>query len=141
MNWFKSRSKKEAESTLMTALFVMMADGRVDDAELGLLGLICNRVGLEPAEVKALMANPEAWKFVPARDVRGRVLQLADAVIMMLIDGDINERELAICLDIGLALGFPPDAVQAMVAKLLTMVVEDIQPEEVAIELEPLVDN
>jgi len=123
MSWFESQSTKEKKSTVKNAIAVMLADGKITSEEEEFLAAICVRVGLAPAELKSILDHPEGVSFTPAKDTKERVFQLLDVVFMMMIDGEIDQREMRLCQAIATQLGFPA----SIVPKLVMAVVEGIK--------------
>lgn len=96
----------QKKSALRNAVAVMLADGKVEPNEIATLGVICARLGLEPAVLKEILANPNQIEFVVPQDSAERVRQLVDVVFMMMADGDINPKELECCSAVAACLGF-----------------------------------
>jgi len=140
MSWFESQSTRERKSTVMNAVAVMAADGKITPEEKTLLAVVCTRVGLSPDELKSVLEHPEKVAFTPASDQKGRIMQLLDAVFMMMIDGEIDRREMELCQAIAIKLGFP----SSVVPKLVTAIIEAIKKGQkrgsVASEVEKIID-
>ncbi len=79
---------------------VAWADGHFDKEELELLKERADDFGLSKEEVDAVMAEADTLKFkVPLNDY-DKEEQLADVVYMSMVDGEIHEKEYAMCLGI-----------------------------------------
>jgi|TARA_B100000315_G_C14216304_1_gene424411 hypothetical protein len=102
-------TKKEKEFTVLNMAAAMCSDGEVAPEEMGFLAVICENLGFTPEEFMALSykagKNPESF-FTPAKDVNGRVNQLTPAVMMMMRDGALHEKELEFCTILARVLGF-----------------------------------
>ena len=79
---------------------VSMADGFLDEDEKGFLEERAEELGLPSDEVGAIMANADKLEFVVPEDEEDREEQLADIVFMSMVDGDIEEKEYQLCLNI-----------------------------------------
>ncbi len=116
---FKTRSRKEKETTVKNAIAVMLADGRIDPNEMELLNMICQRVGLSQKQLKSILQNPEKIEFTPAKNPNDRMQQLIDMVAMMMIDGDIDPREMDVCKTLAARLGFRSSVVTELVEHIV----------------------
>jgi len=116
---FKSQSQKEKETTVKNAIAVMLADERIDPNEMQLLSIICQRVGLSEKQFKAILQNPQSIEFTPAKNPNDRMQQLVDMVAMMMIDAEIDPREMEICIHLASKLGFRPSSVTGLVQHII----------------------
>lgn len=57
-----------------------------------------------------------------------RFSQVADAVYMMLVDGEIDSREFTYCCTFAKHLGFDANIVPAMIKDLIKAIQQDIDP-------------
>ncbi len=130
MSWLKTRNSKEKESTVMNLIAVMLADGEVAQEEKEFLAMVCMRVGLSANNLAEILRKPEKVKFTPPKNYEDRIKQLIDVVCMMLVDGNIDQYEMDMCITIALQLGFHPTAVEEIINKLVCMIesgrVEDV---------------
>lgn len=123
MNWFENVSDKEKKTAVKNAIVVMLADGKIADAEMNFLQGVCRRVGMNADELNELLSNLNAVEFQLAATQQERTFQLMDVVFMMMSDGNIDKQEMAMCSAIAAKLGFPPMAVP----KLVESIVESIR--------------
>lgn len=140
MSWFDSQSTKEKKSTVKNAIAVMLADGKITPEEEEFLAAICARVGLAPAELKSILDHPESVSFTPAQDPKERLFQLMDVTFMMMIDGEIDQREMRLCQAIASQLGFPASAVPKLVMAIVEGIKKGRERSSVASEIEGLLD-
>jgi uncharacterized tellurite resistance protein B-like protein len=115
MGWFTGESTMEKKSALRNAVAVMLADGKIEDNELAMLGLICKRLGLQPDVLKEIMENPQAVDFVVPQSNQEKAAQLVDVIFMMMIDGDIDQKEFDLCRGVAVSFGLDP----AIVGKVI----------------------
>ena len=118
----KSRSQKENETTVKNAVAVMLADGQIDPNEMKILVMICQRVGVSEKKLQTIIQNPQSIVFTPAKDPNDRLQQLIDMVAMMMADGDIDPREMDVCITLATRLGFRASAVPALVQHLINQI-------------------
>ena len=115
MDWFDDQATKEKKAAVMNVLAVMFADGKIDETEKKFLGAVCKRVGLSQEELKELLSDPGNIKFTVPESRKERIFQLLDMVFMMMIDGEIDQREMDVCITLATRMGFRPTAVSTIV--------------------------
>ncbi len=115
MAWFQNRSVAERRSAVKNVIAVMMADGQISDEEKVFLAMVCKRVGVSANELEGMLGNLTDIRFVKPQSAKECAAQLFDAVLMMMADGDISAREMALCKAIALGLGFRPAAVDRVI--------------------------
>ena len=140
MSWFESQSTKEKKSTVKNVIAVMLADGKITSEEEELLAAVCVRVSLSPAELKSILDDPQSVSFTPAKAPKERIMQLLDVVFMMMIDGEIDQREMRLCQAIATQLGFPASAVPKLVMAIIEGIKKGRERTSVASEIEGLLD-
>ena len=119
MEWFGDLSTSERMSALKSVAAMMAADGQITDEEKALLGSICKRLNLTVDDVHAILRDPASVDFMVPSDPKERAHQLMDAVFMMIIDGNIDPREMNLCLKLAQALGFDPGIVPSVIAAIV----------------------
>ncbi len=102
MNKEKRTIKIEHFSNLVA---VAMADGFLDKEEINFLKEKAEEVQIPEDKVKELIENADKLKFTVPLNSEEREEQLSDIVYMMLVDGNINENEYKLCLNIATKLG------------------------------------
>jgi uncharacterized tellurite resistance protein B-like protein len=138
MSWFESQSTKEKKSTVKNVVAVMLADGKITSEEEAFLAVVCARVGLSPAELKSILDDPKRVSFTPAKDAKERIMQLLDVVFMMMIDGEVDRREMLLCQAIATRLGFSASAVPKVVIAVTEAIKRGRERSGVASDLEGL---
>lgn len=84
---------------------VAFADGVLDEEEENFLYDKADEFDVPQEEVERCIANAEALTFIVPANMEEREDQLADIVFMAMIDGDLHEKEYALCLSIAQRLG------------------------------------
>ena len=98
------------------------ADGVVDQSELAAIAMVMQRDGLTDADFKRCIEDPKSINYqIPASD-RERNLYLADMIMLMLADGDINKNELLLCKLTAVSLGFKHDIVDNVITRLIEQI-------------------
>jgi len=129
MELFDSRDKKKRISHIRNLVALAFADGSVDQSEIILISAIALRSGLTGGEVDRIMQRPDSVKFAAPETTRERIEQLYDMVLVMTVDCDIHENELALCKLIALKLGFSHQIIDAIVYKVIESIAAGINSE------------
>lgn len=138
---FKSQSQKEKESAVKNLIVVMLADGKIDDNEKVHLGRVCNRYGITPKQLEDILKKPQNIKFTVPQNPNDRMQQLIDIVWMMLIDGDIDQREMDVCITMATKMGFRPTAVPQLVQHIVNEIKKQAESQKVNVDVGDWLDE
>ena len=116
---FSSKSEREKLSHLKNLVALAISDGKVEKSELVALAAICRREGLTESNLKKCFESPESISFVAPNDDKTKIVYLKDMVCLMMCDGNINEKEFAICKLTAEALGFKHEVIDAMILDII----------------------
>lgn len=103
---FNSYDKKKRRSHFAHLFDIANADGNVDNAELDLLIKMAEKFHMSTAEVTRIIKNPSGAGEISLKTPEERVEQLYDLITVMLVDGQIDPRELSMCKSFATKLGF-----------------------------------
>lgn len=106
------------QSYLKNLIAVAMADGELDNKEAQALMQVATRLGISEAEVRDIIAQHNSIQFILPKDPKDRVRQLWDLLLIVLVDGRVEERELAILERFTLRLRLRPAVATALVRRL-----------------------
>ena len=112
---FKSRESREKLSHLKNLVAVAFADGKLEDNEMAALATVMARDGLTPSDLERCIKKPQGIKFLPPEAPVQRVVYLKDMVLLMMCDGNIDDKELALCKATAIALGFKHEVIDTMI--------------------------
>jgi len=98
--------KKEHFQNLVA---VALADGVLDDNELYVLTERAEEYGIEKAFINEVIKNAENLEFLIPLNDEDREEQLADAVHMAMVDGQVDDKEFQLCLKIAEKLDLDED--------------------------------
>lgn len=112
---FKSRESREKLSHLKALVAVAFADGKLEEREMAALAAVMAREGLKPSDLERCIKNSKGIKFQPPKTPEQQIVYLRDMVLLMMCDGDIHEREFALCKATAIALGFRHEVIDAMI--------------------------
>ena len=101
------------------------ADGRVTDSELAVLLAVASRENITPDEFNRVMEDPDSVAIDLPEDEDTKLAYLRDMVAMMMVDGELDEQELAICKLYAMALGYRGSIVDGMIAGVVDSLDEE----------------
>lgn len=118
----KSYAKMQNEekiSHLKNLIAVAISDGKVDEEEFATLVCICEREGLAIETINDIIKDPNSVEYVKPTDYETKIQYLRDMVSIMMVDGDIDKKELALCKLTALNLGFKHEIIDAMIVDII----------------------
>jgi uncharacterized tellurite resistance protein B-like protein len=116
------------------------ADGSLDKSEMDLIFKIGVNAGLSPVELKRIFERPDSIAFFPPDSYRERIEQLYDMVMVMMVDGEFHENEIALCKLTAIKLGFKHQIIDKIVNDTVKMIVDGIATDIAIARLLSLVD-
>ncbi len=109
------KKKKRAKGHLSNLMAVAASDGSFDGLEVDYLLSMAQRYNISEEEVKRIQDNPNAFEYEPPINDRERFDHLHHLVCMMLIDGEVHEKEREICKRFAATLGLKKEFVDDFV--------------------------
>ncbi|OJJ23786.1 hypothetical protein BKI52_05395 [marine bacterium AO1-C] len=92
--------EKKLTHTYFTNLYlVAMADGKVVEEEQVLLQEVANKMGISDEEIEAIKSRTNEMDFQVPADKKGRLEHLEALIEVMMIDGEIHDKEYQLCLN------------------------------------------
>lgn len=120
---FDSSDKKKRLSHIKNLVILSMKDGQVTEDELDLIFSIAIRKGISRDEVNRILSRPASISFYPPSAIKERLEQLTDMVMVMMVDGDIDDDEMMFCKTVAEQLGFNHKVIE----KIVLDIVENIK--------------
>lgn len=117
--------KKRGKAQLKNLLELALADGQFDDIEAEYLLSLAQRFNISENELKKLKANVDSVEYKPPVNDREKFDHLHQLVRMMLMDGEIHDREMEICKVLSVRLGLKPE----LVDDFIKVIGEDVAKE------------
>ena len=111
--------EKQRLGQLKNLVMLASADGRFTDSEMAVLLAVASREQISPEDFDRLMEDPDSVDIVLPEDEDSKLAYLRDMVAMMMIDGELDEQELAICKLYAIALGYRGSIVDGMIAGVI----------------------
>ena len=107
---------KQRLGQLKNLVMLASADENVTDSEMAVLIAVASREDITPEEFNKVMDDPDSVKIELPEDEETKLAYLRDMVAMMMIDGELDEHEMAICKLYAMALGYRGSIVDGMIA-------------------------
>ena len=127
---FDSKEKKRRMSHMLNLLAVACADGVLEQSEIDLIIIIGKRLGVDADELHRVIQKPQSIKFISPDNNHDRIALLYDMVLVMLINGDIDEGEVLYCKNTAIKLGFDHKIIDLMVQKVIELAKQKIDTEK-----------
>lgn len=113
---------------LKNLVMLAAADGQVTDSELAVLVAVASRENITPDEFNRVIEDPDSVDIQLPEDEDTKLAYLRDMVALMMIDGELDEQEMAICKIYAMALGYRSSIVDGMIAGIVdTLDAEDVE--------------
>lgn len=117
------------------------ADGKFSDEERQYVANVATEVGMTADEMKQIINDPDGIRFImPENDIE-KIEQLYDLILLMMIDGDLNENEMIFCRAMAIKMKIPYQVVDEMVAKVINFITDNFYVEDVINELAEMMEK
>lgn len=123
MGLFKSQKEKERLSHVKTLLALAFADGKLEKNEITAIAAFAARENVDVEEVQKMLDGKDNVNFIPPQTEEDKIQYLHDLVLLMIADGNINEKEYALCKAVADQFGYREEAIDILLKKII----EDIQ--------------
>ena len=104
---------------LKNLVMLAAADGQVTDSELAVLLAVASRENITPEDFNRVIEDPDSVTINLPEDEETKLAYLRDMVAMMMVDGALDEQELAICKIYAMALGYRTSIIDGMIAGVI----------------------
>jgi len=101
---------------LKNLVMLASADEKLTDSELAVLLAVASREKITPDDFNKVIDDPDSVNITLPEDEETKLAYLRDMVAMMMIDGELDEQEMAICKIYAMALGYRSSIVDGMIA-------------------------
>lgn len=114
-----NKNDQQRLGQLKNLVMLAAADGHLTDSEMAVLLAVASREKLTPDEFNKVIDDPDTVTIDLPEDEDTKLAYLRDMVAMMMIDGELNEQEMAICKLYAMALGYRGSIVDGMIAGVI----------------------
>ena len=104
---------------LKNLVMLAAADDRITDSELAVLLAVASRENIAPEDFSNILENLDSVTIELPEDEDTKLAYLRDMVAMMMVDGELDEQEMAICKIYAMALGYRGSIVDGMIAGVI----------------------
>lgn len=133
--------RKKMISHVRNLVALAYADGKFSDEERQYVANVAIEVGMTSDEMKQIINNPESIRFIiPENDIE-KIEQLYDLILLMMIDGNLNENEMIFCRAMAIKMKIPYQVVDEMVAKVINFITDNFYVEDVFDELTSMMEE
>jgi len=113
---------------LKNLVMLASADEKLTDSELAVLLAVASRENITPDEFNKVIDDPDSVTITLPEDEETKLAYLRDMVAMMMVDGELDEQEMAICKLYAMALGYRGSIVDGMIAGVIDSLDADEGP-------------
>lgn len=99
-------------------ILLAAADGKLDGSEGSFLLNVGNRLGITSQEAIGIADRLQGLRFVIPEEGLQKTLELQTLVVMMLQDGQMDDREYALCREYTRRVGYSTDFLNEMIRQL-----------------------
>ena len=114
---------------LKNLVMLAAADGHVTDSEMAVLLAVASRENITPEEFNKVIDDPDSVNITLPEDEDTKIAYLRDMVAMMMVDGELDEQEMAICKLYAMALGYRSSIIDGMIAGVIDQLDAEDAPE------------
>lgn len=101
---------------LKNLVMLASADERITDSEMAVLLAVASRENITPEQLSQVIEDPDSVSITLPEDEDTKLAYMRDMVALMMIDGELDEQELAICKLYAMALGYRGSIIDGMIA-------------------------
>jgi uncharacterized tellurite resistance protein B-like protein len=117
-NLFESGEMKEHKGAFRNLVMIARADGNISEIEQEMLTRMAKKLDLREDQVKEIIENPEHYPVQPPVNVQDRRERLVDLVSMVMVDGEIDSREMSSMEKCAIGLGFHHADIPYLVSRI-----------------------
>ncbi|MCC5929829.1 MAG: hypothetical protein JJU28_11325 [Cyclobacteriaceae bacterium] len=114
-----NNKKDQAKNHIINLIDVAFADGNMDNAEMELIKSTALKSGITDEEFQEIISNPRSAKTYIPSDEKSRVEQLTEMVKIMIVDREIEEKEVKVCKKVAIQLNLAPQIVDELIDSLV----------------------
>lgn len=111
LDLFSGKKRKRGKAHIKNLLELAMADGQFDEIEAEYLLALAQRFNISEVQLQKIKDNLGGVEYVPPKTDLEKFEHLHHLIRMMMMDGEIHEKELEICKLLALRLGLKAEFV------------------------------
>lgn len=129
---------RKGKSYIKQLLQVAMADGRLEEAEFRNLMQTAKKFSFSEEEIMEIRNNLETIKFIPPSGTKDTFHLIFDLVWMMMVDGHVYEKEMLMCENLAMQLGFSHEIIEDLVSFIKKDIARGVSADETLQKLEKM---
>jgi uncharacterized tellurite resistance protein B-like protein len=126
---FESYDKRKRKSHFKNLLAVALADGKMENVEFDFILHLAEKCYMSEKEVKRVIEHPDAITFLQPQTEREKFDQLYDLVTVMLIDGEISDKEMTLCKTFAMRMGYRTQVIDDLIGLVVQNVIKGVAAE------------
>ncbi|PRY02950.1 hypothetical protein CLV24_14419 [Pontibacter ummariensis] len=111
-------TKEKKLAFFQNMVLVAIADKYIDEMESDFLLSIGQQLELSEEDTRPISDNLSSLSFIIPKDGLQKTLELQALVMMVLQDGEVEEREYSLCLEYTRQIGYSKEILDELIAKL-----------------------
>lgn len=115
----ENMTEQQRLGQLKNLVMLASVDEKITDSELAVLLAVASRDNITPEEFNKVIDDPDSVNITLPEDEETKLAYLRDMVAMMMVDGELDEQELAVCKLYAMALGYRGSIVDGMIAGVI----------------------
>lgn len=115
----ENMTEQQRLGQLKNLVMLASVDEKITDSELAVLLAVASRDNITPEEFNKVIDEPDSVNITLPEDEDTKLAYLRDMVAMMMVDGELDEQELAVCKLYAMALGYRGSIVDGMIAGVI----------------------
>jgi len=116
------------------------ADGDIANAETSYLLYASKTLGLDKAEIRPIIENPNNFNISPPPDEDKRLTILYYLLFMMRADKFIDTKEEELCYKVGFQMGFRQDMITELIGVMKKYLIDEIPPNAMLDKIKPFLN-
>lgn len=121
---------EEKKHIISELILMALADKRLKSEEIAFITSVGKRMDLSDEEINYMCAHPEELTTVVPKDYTKRIVHFHRMMLMMHIDGHVDEQELQLLHDVALQYGFRKTTVDTLLQTMIKYPHGEIPPSE-----------
>ncbi|MER2998431.1 hypothetical protein [Pontibacter populi] len=111
-------TKQKKLSFFQNLILVAISDGFVDSMESDFLVMIGDQLGLSEEDTSPIAENLSTLSFIVPEEGMQKTMELQTLVMMVLQDGNVDDKEYQLCLDYTRRIGYSKEMLDKLIADL-----------------------
>ncbi|MEP0481501.1 MAG: hypothetical protein ABJD23_14865 [Nonlabens sp.] len=130
LSYIMTYTIEEKRHIISELILMAHADNHLKKEEVSFITSVGKRMDLSDEEIDYMINHPEELTTVPPKDYTKRIVHFHRMMLMMHIDGHVDQLELQLLHEVALQYGFRKTTVDALLQTMLKYPHGEIPPSE-----------